>query len=389
MIGVTAADGSSTVYTYDGEGRRITKAVTSSGSTVTTTFVYDAAGELAGEYGGAPPFTLGTQYVTADQLGSTRLITAPGLGVPVATYDYLPFGDELGGPVYPTGAGGNDIKFTGKERDAETGLDFFGARYFSSAQGRFTSPDWSAKPQPIPYADLNDPQSLNLYAYVRNNPLKNRDLDGHFCVFGLGNTCTPTATSTAAQGAATGTGAQLLNDGIRRAQYQQAASQLSGPGASAARKALQADTYSNLSPIGRAMTDAAKAARVGQLAGKTAEQLAESASTTSAAWNAVGGASRAVGAVGVVVGVGMAASNIASAPEGQRGQVAAGEAGALGGGLAGGYSGAWIGGAIGSVIEPGGGTVIGAFIGSLFGGGGGAVAGQAAGNAVYKRLEDQ
>jgi RHS repeat-associated protein len=269
------------------------------------------------------------------------------------------------------------------------GLDYFGARYMSSAQGRFTSPDWSAVPQPVPYADLKDPQSLNLYAYVRNNPLKNRDLDGHVCIFGFGNTCTPTPASTGAQGSATGTGAQLLNDGVRRAQYQQAASQLSGPGASAARKTLQADTYSNLSPIGKGMTDAAKAARAGQLAGKTAEQLAESASTTSGTWNAIGGASRVVGAAGVVVGVGMAASNIASAPEGQRGQVAAGEVGSLGGGLAGGYSGAWIGGAIGTLIEPGGGTAVGAFIGGLFGGGGGAVAGQKVGTEVYKRLEDQ
>lgn len=70
-------------------------------------------------------------------------------------------------------------KFTGKERDAETGLDFFDARYFSGAQGRFTSPDWSAVPEPIPYASVDDPQSLNLYAYVRNNPLAHRDEDGH------------------------------------------------------------------------------------------------------------------------------------------------------------------------------------------------------------------
>jgi RHS repeat-associated protein len=63
--------------------------------------------------------------------------------------------------------------------DRLVGLDYFGARYFSSAQGRFTSPDWSEKPQPIPYADLKDPQTLNLYAYVRNNPLSRRDFDGH------------------------------------------------------------------------------------------------------------------------------------------------------------------------------------------------------------------
>ena len=81
-------------------------------------------------------------------------------------------------------------RFTGKERDVETGLDYFGARYLSSAQGRWTSPDWSAAPEPVPYASLGEPQTLNLYAYVKNNPTSNRDLDGHWCWFGrIGNTC--------------------------------------------------------------------------------------------------------------------------------------------------------------------------------------------------------
>lgn len=71
------------------------------------------------------------------------------------------------------------LHFTGKERDSETGLDYFGARYFSGAQGRFTTPDWSARPQPIPYADLANPQTLNLYAYVANSPLVRFDIDGH------------------------------------------------------------------------------------------------------------------------------------------------------------------------------------------------------------------
>jgi RHS repeat-associated protein len=68
---------------------------------------------------------------------------------------------------------------TGKERDAETGLDYFGARYYGSNMGRWLSPDWSATPEPVPYADLTDPQTLNLYGYVRNNPLRRADLDGH------------------------------------------------------------------------------------------------------------------------------------------------------------------------------------------------------------------
>jgi RHS repeat-associated protein len=57
-------------------------------------------------------------------------------------------------------------KFTGKERDSESGLDYFGARYYASTAGRWLSPDWSAQAQPVPYAKLADPQTLNLYAYV-------------------------------------------------------------------------------------------------------------------------------------------------------------------------------------------------------------------------------
>jgi len=54
------------------------------------------------------------------------------------------------------------------------------ARYYNSATGRFLSPDWDAKSSdPVPYAKLDDPQSLNLYSYVRNNPLSRTDPDGH------------------------------------------------------------------------------------------------------------------------------------------------------------------------------------------------------------------
>jgi RHS repeat-associated protein len=82
--------------------------------------------------------------------------------------------------------------FTGKERDGETGLDFFLARYYSPLSGRFTSTDeWAGgmvdpftggqvgQPGPLPYADIGDPQTINKYAYVRNNPLRYTDPDGH------------------------------------------------------------------------------------------------------------------------------------------------------------------------------------------------------------------
>jgi RHS repeat-associated protein len=75
--------------------------------------------------------------------------------------------------------GRTGCRYTGKERDSESGNDYFGARYFASNMGRFTSPDWSAEEEPVPYAKLGNPQTLNLYAYVGNNPMSRADIDGH------------------------------------------------------------------------------------------------------------------------------------------------------------------------------------------------------------------
>jgi RHS repeat-associated protein len=82
-------------------------------------------------------------------------------------------------------------RYTGKERDTESGNDYFGARYYASSMGRFMSPDWSAKQEPVPYAKLDNPQSLNLYVYVLNNPLLHIDADGHVCG-GPGDPCPST-----------------------------------------------------------------------------------------------------------------------------------------------------------------------------------------------------
>jgi len=78
----------------------------------------------------------------------------------------------------------NHHKFTGKERDTETGLDYFGARYYGNSLGRFLTPDWSQVIVPIPYADSADPQSLNQYSYVRNIPTSRADPTGHCTVDG-------------------------------------------------------------------------------------------------------------------------------------------------------------------------------------------------------------
>jgi RHS repeat-associated protein len=179
--------GVNSAYGYDGEGRRVKKTL---GST-TVVYVYDAMGELAAEYGSAAAST-GTQFLTADHLGSTRLVTGTG-GVVVERHDYAPFGDEVAaqGCAQPIGstlrsprcdiagygaASGDELKFTGKERDGETGLDYFGARYFSGAQGRFTGPD----PIYIMPQKVLDPQQWNMYAYVRNNPLRLVDPTGMY-----------------------------------------------------------------------------------------------------------------------------------------------------------------------------------------------------------------
>jgi RHS repeat-associated protein len=168
-----------TTYSYDGDGHRVKK-VTGS---VTTVFVYNAAGQLTAEYTNdtTPPVGGGgTSYLTSDHLGSTRVVMKDDGTTVKARYDYLPFGEEIPATIGSrggvTGYGGADStkqKFTQKERDNESGLDYFLARYYSSAQGRFTSAD-----NFLNDTRTNDPASWNLYVYVRNNPLRYVDPSG-------------------------------------------------------------------------------------------------------------------------------------------------------------------------------------------------------------------
>jgi RHS repeat-associated protein len=187
---LTQVDGGSTAtYIYDAEGRRVEK-ITSAGK---IDYLYDLAGNVITEWytgiggytgwgtsyvyiGGqlSAEYTNGTTYfIHKDHLGDTRVMTTVN-GSIYDSMDYLPYGEQI------AGGSGTTHKFTGKERDAESGLDDFDARYYSSNLGRFVSADWSATPAPIPYADISDPQSLNLYAYVRNSPLSKTDPNGHW-----------------------------------------------------------------------------------------------------------------------------------------------------------------------------------------------------------------
>ena len=105
--------------------------------------------------------------------GAAVTVTQGQTPMVVDSMDYLPYGEQI------AGSWGSTHKFTGKERDSETSLDYFGARYYANAFGRFLTPDWSAGPATVPYAHLENPQTLNLYAYVDNNPISSMDPDGH------------------------------------------------------------------------------------------------------------------------------------------------------------------------------------------------------------------
>ena len=143
-------------------------------------------------------------YYEGDMLGSARTIVQAGQTTVCYDADFLPFGGER----VVTNTCTQNYKFEGKKRDLETGNDDFGARYYRSNIGRWMSADWSSVPAPVPYANLTNPQTLNLYAMVSDNPETFADLDGHQCntastgsVPGDHNTCPgPAATKTAKQG---------------------------------------------------------------------------------------------------------------------------------------------------------------------------------------------
>jgi RHS repeat-associated protein len=114
------------------------------------------------------------KYVYQDAIGNVRVVT-DAQGNVIERHDYLPTGEEwCGGQVCSSVPAGQPLRFTGKERDTETGLDYFGARYYSATLGRFTTVD----PAYVISANLVDPQLWNRYSYVRNNPLRHTDPDG-------------------------------------------------------------------------------------------------------------------------------------------------------------------------------------------------------------------
>jgi RHS repeat-associated protein len=112
------------------------------------------------------------RFYFQDHLGSTNVVT-DSAGASIELIEYKPFGEFARHEKYGGNANTAWYYFTGKPLDDETGLMFYGARYYSPLLGRFITPDT------IVQAPMN-PQTLNRYSYCGNNPVNHIDPSGHF-----------------------------------------------------------------------------------------------------------------------------------------------------------------------------------------------------------------
>lgn len=166
----------SATYLYDGDGRRVRKstgklywygisrdpmAETDLSGNITNEFVFFRSQRIARRTSAGAVY-----YFLSDHLNSGRVVTNAAGGI-VEESDFYPFGGER----VIVDSLDNQYKFTGKERDTESGLDNFDVRYYSSSLGRFISPD-------LIVGTIARPQSLNRYTYGWNNPLRFNDPSG-------------------------------------------------------------------------------------------------------------------------------------------------------------------------------------------------------------------
>ncbi|MBK7706082.1 MAG: hypothetical protein IPJ30_09945 [Acidobacteria bacterium] len=169
-------------YFYDGEGKRVKKITSNSeGASETTIFVY-SAGKLVAEYSNTqvPVPNRTTRYLTEDHLGTPRVIT-DSEGNVTSRRDFLPFGEEITPDIgarssiaaYQPTTDNVKQKFTGYQKDEETGLDFAEARMYENRHGRFTAVD------PLLASGKSaNPQTFNRYIYCVNAPLSCTDPTG-------------------------------------------------------------------------------------------------------------------------------------------------------------------------------------------------------------------
>jgi RHS repeat-associated protein len=323
LCAVKNSVGTATQCVYDAEGRRVAKGLlsawpastwpptapgttcaaptTANGFTLSAQYLLDQGGDQVTELNGstnpannwqhsnvwpgghldATYDTLGLHFHLADPLG-TRRVQTNAVGLVEETCQGLPFGNGLNCIVPPgapsTADDATEHHFTGKERDTESGNDYFGARYYASSMGRWMSPDEA-------FADQHayNPQTWNLYAYGRNNPLGGFDPNGRgwWSDFGQGFASTTYAPFV-----------QAWNN----------------PRATAAGISYAATHLSTTLPaIGNAISNIVVAAAHGD--GKAIGQIVGTATTAVVTAGAVGLAARGVSAL---IGTGMAAETISA-----------------------------------------------------------------------------
>jgi len=198
--------GSTATYVYDAGGTRVRRIV----GGVAYDDVYDLGGHVISDFlasGGTwnrgevyaggmhlATYENGTTYFAhSDWLGTERVRSLPSGSIfTPSLWTSYPFGEGSATPN-PSPA-----HFTGKERDSESGNDYFGARYYASSMGRFMSPDplpwlgWqhgNSKDRQKFAAFIGNPQSLNLYAYVNGNPVSRTDPTGLYMCSGNAQQC--------------------------------------------------------------------------------------------------------------------------------------------------------------------------------------------------------
>ncbi|MDK2825466.1 MAG: hypothetical protein PWQ63_1569 [Methanolobus sp.] len=157
-------------YWYDANGQRVKKQNSAGEFTYYVNQFYEIDNGTATSYFFrdaeriAKQTDEGMEWYLSDHLGSTTLLINES-GLEVERTEYYPYGEVQSGGLEKYG-------FTGKENDADTGLMYYGARYYSPEYRVFVQPDTML---PDPY----NPQVLNRYAYSLNNPLKYNDPSGH------------------------------------------------------------------------------------------------------------------------------------------------------------------------------------------------------------------
>jgi RHS repeat-associated protein len=189
LTSVTKA-GVTTSFAYNGDGTRVKRSVSNAGTTYYIGNIYEVWVPNSGTTTFNKYYYFGTQRIAAkiagtlfyfqgDHLGSSSVaMTQAGTSF-YSRQTYFPYGAQrtTEGSALPT-----DYTFTGQKSDDSTGLMFYGARYYDPALGRFTQPDTI-----VP--NLGDPQSLNRYSYVQNNPVRYTDPTGHMMDDGLDGGC--------------------------------------------------------------------------------------------------------------------------------------------------------------------------------------------------------